>query len=373
MSILTRHLYRFDEVMASCMFTLASGRVRESLFWTAELVRSGYAADAIYCMLYVWAFTLGPLRLEWARRAWEVFHHEEIEDTSILQYAQALASCIASRPALGKNASEETTYTNTKDTTAILLCLAKPHIESLKGPAMLRDYCTVATQGWKALEKSAGPDARLRQLLSGLQRVETCVGEEYADRLKTILFAVGYLGCCHLKGEQKVASWRPLILRELDEEAKEWLKERSGLRKTDRIFEIPYMCLYGMTIRGSLSQKETTLSEIRNIESNLLQGGWWLERLKTEYSELATDEDRERFYDTEFPEDIPDEWPLADQQKSHGCGAAVADGVAPSVPRVLERWFPLERSIWWSISDARDLWKRLRGKDDLEKSLGFSL
>jgi hypothetical protein len=170
-----------------------------------------------------------------------------------------------------------------------------------------------------------------------------------------------------------VASWRPLILRELDEEAKEWLKERSGLRKTDRVFEIPYMCLYGMTIRGSLSQKETTLSEIRNIESNLLQGGWWLERLKTEYSELATDEDRERFYDTEFPEDIPDEWPLADQQKSHGCGAAVADGVAPSVPRVLERWFPLERSIWWSISDARDLWKRLRGKDDLEKSLGFSL
>ena len=30
--------------------------------------------------------------------------------------------------------------------------------------------------------------------------------------------------------------------------------------------------------------------------------------------------DRERFYDTYFPDDIPDEWSRSDQEKSHGLG-----------------------------------------------------
>ena len=374
MSTLTRHLYRFDEVMAACMFTLSMGRVREALFWTTELMCSGYAADAIYCMMYVWAFTIGPLRLEWARRAWEVFHHEEIQDTVILQYAQCLAVAIASRPDLGKGVTEETTFTNTKDSTALLLCLAgREKEDTTKQPTVFREFLSLKELDWKALETRAGADARMRQLLSAFQRMNACIGEEYADRLKRMLFAVGYLGCFQLKGEQKVASWRPIVLRNLDDDVTGWLKETVGLRKQDRVYQIPYMCLYGMTQRGNLSQKETNLEEIYNVEPILRTGGWWGERILEEYGGLIEDTDRERFYETEFPEDIPDEWPLADQLKSHGGGAAVAAGVAPNVARVLERWFPVERSVWISQGDARGLWKQLRELSDLEKRLGFTL
>jgi hypothetical protein len=35
---------------------------------------------------------------------------------------------------------------------------------------------------------------------------------------------------------------------------------------------------------------------------------------------LTNDDSREKFYEEFFPDDIPDEWSLADQSKSHGSG-----------------------------------------------------
>ena len=63
--------------------------------------------------------------------------------------------------------------------------------------------------------------------------------------------------------------------------------------------------------------------------------------------------DRERFYDEQFPDDIPDEWSRADQEKSHGIGRR---GIPPLVQvrmeiPILEE--PLEKDEWDSLMTPR--------------------
>ncbi len=51
----------------------------------------------------------------------------------------------------------------------------------------------------------------------------------------------------------------------------------------------------------------------------------------------------EAFYAAYFPDDIPDEWSAADQQKSHGRGCAET---APPPPFTPVREEPLDYDVW---------------------------
>lgn len=354
---LTRNLYRLDEVMAACMFCLTNGRVKEAAFWTAELILSDRAQEAMYCQVYAWAFTIGPLRLEWYRRAWEVFRRDTVCDVDIVQFAIALAGSITS-----KSKAEE--FTNTKDTTALLLLLGSNYIET----NFFKKWKSAEQEGWKGLEKRAGADGRMRQLLYGLQDIDSIVGGgDYSENLRRILFAIGYLGLL-IEKEQKGESWRPLVIRDLDEEILGWLKPVEGCRRARRVYEIPYMCLYGMTERGKLPQNQDTLSEIRtSIEKALVEGGgWWKEYIEMKYPSLLDidgeeyDETRERFFDTEFPDDIPDEWSLVDQKKSHGGGAGIGSTGEVQFTRLIERWYSFERSLWLGVKEGLETWKQVK-------------
>jgi hypothetical protein len=88
----------------------------------------------------------------------------------------------------------------------------------------------------------------------------------------------------------------------------------------------------------------------------LLTGGcaWW-RRIVTkngfketdEGIEVPDDDDYEDFYDLHFPDDIPDEWSLQDQQKSHGKG--VAETAQPQqIPAIREE--PVSPREWmWGV------------------------
>jgi hypothetical protein len=65
----------------------------------------------------------------------------------------------------------------------------------------------------------------------------------------------------------------------------------------------------------------------------------------------TTEEEREAFYDRFFPDDPPDEWTLAEQQRSHG------DGVLASGGCTMEKYARLFLShtsrLAWSIGNER--------------------
>ena len=80
--------------------------------------------------------------------------------------------------------------------------------------------------------------------------------------------------------------------------------------------------IYGLSERGQMSEAESTVGEIRgDIVKTLLNQGtpYWSEALA-----IYDEEEPDEFYMKYFPNDIPDEWSLEEQMRSHGPGSLVA-------------------------------------------------
>jgi hypothetical protein len=106
-----------------------------------------------------------------------------------------------------------------------------------------------------------------------------------------------------------------------------------------RLYAIPAEALHRQTTRGSLSTKYTNIQDIREPILLLPQGCAYWRRISAAAGFIQTgkdevecpeDEAYESFYDRYFPDDIPDEWSAADQQKSHGRGLLEKAGDPPT-------------------------------------------
>jgi hypothetical protein len=121
-----------------------------------------------------------------------------------------------------------------------------------------------------------------------------------------------------------------------------------------RLYPISLEALHSQTTRGSLSTKYTNIQDIREPILLLPQGCAYWRRItkaagfiqKGDEVETPDDETYERFYDRYFPDDIPDEWSAADQQKSHGRGLS---GKAADPPTYLVRDQISEKEWAWGI------------------------
>ena len=92
-------------------------------------------------------------------------------------------------------------------------------------------------------------------------------------------------------------------------------------RRAARLYAIPEAALTPTTTRGSLPRKYTNIADIREPVALLSEGcTFWKEVMMESGGHFKDDDSLEKFYATYFPDDIPDEWSLADQQKSHGRG-----------------------------------------------------
>jgi hypothetical protein len=108
-----------------------------------------------------------------------------------------------------------------------------------------------------------------------------------------------------------------------------------------RAYAIPTEALHRQTPRGALSKRFTNIDEIRDPLPLLLQGCVFWQRVCREAGitgititgRLAypCDAILESFVDRWFPDDIPDEWSLADQEKSHGKGCAETASLPPPI------------------------------------------
>ena len=120
-----------------------------------------------------------------------------------------------------------------------------------------------------------------------------------------------------------------------------------------RLYAIPAEALHSQTTRGSLSTKYTNIQDIREPILLLPQGCAYWRRITAAAGFIQTDDEvevpddgYETFYDRHFPDDIPDEWSAADQQKSHGRGLS---GKAADPPTYLVRDQISEKEWAWGI------------------------
>lgn len=122
----------------------------------------------------------------------------------------------------------------------------------------------------------------------------------------------------------------------------------TGRSRARRVYKIPIECLYWITARGrNLTVYDSTEKEIMGSleKPGALWGSEYWDEVATGLDEergwLAVKEDdmvRETFYDTHFPDDIPDEWSKAERAKSHGSGVLQRGAQATGVEWI-RRWY----------------------------------
>jgi hypothetical protein len=94
-----------------------------------------------------------------------------------------------------------------------------------------------------------------------------------------------------------------------------------------RMYEIPRDCLYMKTDRGMISYLNDTFGSLRALGSSIddtymavYNCTFWKELWMKCNPHGTTDDGYDAFCEFAFPNDIPDEWSLEDQKKSHGQG-----------------------------------------------------
>lgn len=382
-SPLTRHLYRLEEVSAALMWCLVSRRIKESVFWTQELIDSGYITELWNILFRTWALYVGIGRIEFVRQLVLFQQKDELSDDDIVD----LVCGFCRMPAEDNDASALTLLS------LGLVCPLQPDrvgkpklLEIVSSKIETQDafeqtFLAACLQGktifaWLLVRGFWDTrDDHIWKLLHAVQNVKTgspvlrhiltILQEKSAERCGWLCRAIAVAAVC-LNSKQLAESQHAMICEcvpHIAKERQEW-KAAEG-RRSRRIFTIPSDCLYYITARGRTPYTVSNLDEIRNISFKTLGScPFWAEQLDA-YRPLDSDECLERFWDEQFPDDIPDEWSLDDQKKSHGDGFCGPDE-KPSLTKFLRKWYRRGsmpcRAVWLGLPEAL----RILGQMELE-------
>ena len=345
--MLTRNLYRLDEVKAALSWCIKSRRMNEIAFWTQELIDSELYEDIFETLLSTWLWFYGLEAIDWYLQFSAMMESPEpVTEEEMIGFACSLALC-------PKDAS--------------VLALVTYGLADSKEPDRVSDI-TIKTKTQSDLELAflracKQGKARLafdlsRPLWSSTERMEALLKaarpHPFLDTLRKDSWAykaiaVGFV-CMSAKPKSITIKVPDSIHPLLDE----WALLKGKAR---RVYAIPHECLYFITRRGR--QKNTMSSRkegwLTSLES--LHGcPFWNQALET----VVDDDTKEKFYETYFPDDIPDEWPLEDQQKSHGFGVLINDET-PNTEKFIRKWFRgMEACVaWMGVADSLRLFEKL--------------
>ena len=229
-------------------------------------------------------------------------------------------------------------------------------LESFTALAILQRKTLCAWGGLRALEK---PDEFLRSIafskhgVAARKFLTVLDGETFSDWERR---AVAVAALC-LSREEFADSWNQIATPDLVQEVAVALEEWQSLlgRLARRQYPIPKGALYWITGRGrELSVYDTNLKEMtgRVEKSAALWGSTFWDSVAEElggWAAIKNDDDvRESFYETYFPDDTPDEWSVAEREKSHGAGP-LQRGTKADAARALTNLFGrFSAAVIWS-------------------------
>lgn len=342
---LTRHLYDEDEVVAALQFCVLRGRTIEAVFWCEELLYSEMSDPLLEGLRRIWLYGFGIGALAWFREFQRITAQDELDIDEMVGLVIWLSR-------LGLRGRRDITY-------LILAGSPVPAEQAMfsivpKGFTGADAYFIACVEqgrtisAWRALGSTVAA-----ALPAAAQRKH---GEAGMDACTLLIEypALAVAALCLLKGElaARLAEAPLGTLSELDKARAEWapLLGRRGRRQ----YPIPHECLYWLTPRGAKTVYETSEKILRGSLERPGKlwgsvywdsiadavGGWEAVRSDSEV--------RMAFYDTHFPDDIPDEWSTAEREKSHGQGAS-QPGALPSAERFLHSWFgKLSSAVIWN-------------------------
>ncbi len=91
MTILTRHFYVLDEVIAALQFCCRERRIDQAIFWLLELIDSGEAEVGLTAMLEVYIIRYGVSNLRWFYEAYNIITTDIMERDTVIALCYNLA------------------------------------------------------------------------------------------------------------------------------------------------------------------------------------------------------------------------------------------------------------------------------------------
>jgi hypothetical protein len=331
--MLTRHLYRIDEVKASCKYALIKKNYREAVFWSMELIDTLMSEDLRSTLISAWFEGIGrvsyPLLMELLRA----------DDDNLLEFVGAFCSVerdasIFSLLCLGSLTWEKQVdrvvpmkIEGIEDSEVRCIVRAIKQGKTLFAWTLLR--CRWSADAWTILLTYA--TSRDRFVIEQLSEMKTHIWEARAAAVILVCDKVptGWKAVRRFREEGLIDEWSAL----------------EG-RRARRIYKIrPEAVLYG-TERAELSRSVTNIQEIREPLTAMYGSPYWdvvAEQFGGWKPIYKSDAGKETFYELYFPDDIPDEWSRDDQEKSHGLGLAFTEQTA------VERKQKLYRNLLGSL------------------------
>jgi len=299
--MLSRHLYRIDEVKACCYYALVKRNYREALFWSMELCDTLMSAELLEILMRAWFYGGGSYVL--LVDLLTLMNKDEISVDDILPFVGGICTSEKDASILYLLAKGSCNWEKQPDT--FVFRMGEAAADAIKQRKILFAWtllrCRWETDAWDVLLKAAPESKGTLELLKS----QTMVWESRAAALLLV--------CNHSAAAPRYHVDKSLV--------EKWTA-LEGRRERREFKTRPEACLF-ITQRGEMPRNVTNIEEIREPLTALHGSPYW-DTIAAEFGGwkpiYKNDASKEAFYDLYFPDDIPDEWSLADQEKSHGRG-----------------------------------------------------
>ena len=323
---LTIHLYRKDEALASIRWAILSRNHTEAVFWGLELYDSNMESDAIQMLHTTWVSRLGFGTGSWFRfiQIQGTGKHVDRDDWCKLIVSLCRASL--------------------HDTTAFYLLIRGASTAYTWQPAFAhsKEYLTLDVALDHTLRRGKLLEAWLLSRAVGataqwsiLVKIATEKGRHHAIKLlrNSLLLPIEQLAAAFVLVTLNQVAWAAAQLPTVITLPAELVQAIEGWDSTDslrlrRAIKVKPEAIVYTCRRSSQSVSESNEHEIQgDLEINLVTSSYWQGVLKPyrKANSWKSDVLKEKFYDLFFIHDIPDEWSLADREKSHGRGLGKPD------------------------------------------------
>ena len=368
---LTRNLYRLAEVKASLIFCLVNGKTKSALFWCEEILASecGWILGEVFIQSWIWYACPYDVTLIYDIR--NADYDCDVDD-SLIQIVMRLTAAIqkGERNVIQTLTSGLRTHpTGYTRKPMDPIEQKKTEIHHILSDAACRG---LGNRMWYYLSRNLDFAPNLGLLVRGTKKekkilrmaVQTLIDLSAHDPYKLPALAA----CCLIISCR--SDKRKIICKKLDFDGvpnhrlsiASWLAKQG--KRSGRIFDVEPVGILGL-------RKQSSMQEIWDIYPALKEATPFWKRI-TEAYDLADDSSRESFYDTWFPNDIPDEWSLDDQKKSHGDATSSLSCRKYSElyfrPFVKSKYFGLYLSLAEKQSDFLDfknLYKNIKSMEPL--------
>lgn len=312
--MLSRHFYRLDEVHVALPFAIIRKRHTEAAFWCQELIDTLDIPALWNTLLHTWIWHFLTTNPTWLYR----YYKPTSVDPLVLHKA-----CYS----LGISVKDNRLWWQLVE-----------RIKSQTQNQNQSDSSEDVDQFRQALQNQS--DAAWNLIITNRVSMATAKKELppsilYSHLEEPAAICASILLITTPRIEKKALTPLPT---EIQTDLLTWAFNKG--RRSRREYSIPTECLYGLAGRGRLAQSASTLPELRSIDATLhtTPGPFW-----ALFMPLDNDDKLEEFYQTYFPDDIPEEWfQVAHQLVSHGNGilrTSEVDSGLFSFARLSRIWF----------------------------------